>query len=96
MPTSHKTDIEHRLNQVFSPSFLNVTNESEKHRGHVNGPQGSERAETHFAVRMVSDQFNGLSRLDTHRLVFDVLADLMPKPIHALRLKLLGTDEDRF
>ena len=95
MPTTQQSHIEHRLRKAFSPTFLKIMNESEKHRGHVNGPQQEGLAETHFAIKMVSTQFNDLSRLARHRLVHNVLVDLMPHPIHALRLQLLGSDENR-
>ncbi|RZI46153.1 BolA family protein [Candidatus Finniella inopinata] len=88
-----QTDMELRLQKAFTPTFLKIENESEKHRGHVNGPQGVGVAETHFAIKMTSERFKGLPRLDRYRLVFGVLADLMPDPIHALRLELMDTGE---
>lgn len=91
---STQMDIEHRLAKAFQPSFLKVINESEKHRGHSNGPQGSDLTETHFTIKMISSWFNTLPRLDRHRLVYAVLAELMPYPIHALRLELVSNDED--
>lgn len=89
----YQKEIETRLKEKFDPSFLQVMNESEKHRGHANGPKGEDLAETHFFVKMMSSFFKNLSRLERHRQVYQILADLMPTPIHALRLELLSADE---
>ena len=91
---SYQIDIERRLNEAFKPSFLKIINESEKHRGHIDGPQGVGMAETHFSIKMICDKFQGLSRLERHRAVYEVLANLVPKPIHALRLELLSPIRD--
>jgi BolA protein len=91
----YETEIKSRLQNKFEPTVLEVVNESEKHRGHVNGPKGEEAAETHFYVKICSSQFKGLSRLERHRQVYQVLDDLLPTPIHALRLKLLSLDESQ-
>ena len=91
----YETEIKFRLQNKFEPTNLEVINESEKHRGHINGPKGEEAAETHFYIKMYSHQFGGLSRLERHRQVYKVLDDLLPIPIHALRLELLNLDEKR-
>jgi len=41
----------------------------------------------HFRAEVVSDRFSGLSRIDQHRLVYDVFGDEIGGPIHALSLK---------
>ena len=41
----------------------------------------------HFRAEVVSDRFEGLSRLEQHRLVYDVFGDEIGGPIHALSLK---------
>jgi stress-induced morphogen len=41
----------------------------------------------HFRAEVVSDRFAGLSRLDQHRLVYDVFGDEIGGRIHALSLK---------
>jgi stress-induced morphogen len=46
----------------------------------------------HFQVVVTSPRFNGLSLLDQHRLVNEVLADpLRDGTIHELRIKTRGT-----
>jgi stress-induced morphogen len=41
----------------------------------------------HFRAEVVSDHFAGLSRLDQHRLVYDVFGSEVGGPIHALSIK---------
>jgi len=41
----------------------------------------------HFRAEIVSDRFDGLSRIEQHRLVYDVFGHEVGGPIHALSLK---------
>jgi stress-induced morphogen len=41
----------------------------------------------HFRAEVVSDRFDGLSRIDQHKLVYDVFGDEVGGAIHALSLK---------
>ena len=41
----------------------------------------------HFRAEIVSERFGGLSRIDQHKLVYDVFGDEVGGPIHALSLK---------
>jgi stress-induced morphogen len=41
----------------------------------------------HFRATVVSDRFAGLSRIQQHRLVYDVFGADIGGPIHALSLK---------
>ena len=46
----------------------------------------------HFQVEVTTPRFNGLSRLDQHRLVYDALAaPLGDGTIHELRIRTRGT-----
>jgi stress-induced morphogen len=40
----------------------------------------------HFRATVVSEAFTGLSRIQQHRLVYDVFGDEIGGPIHALSL----------
>ena len=80
------SDIIHdRLQQVFSPSELEVVDDSERHRGHAGYRDGGQ---THFNVRIRAGAFDGQSRIARHRAVHDALgADLVGR-IHALSLDI--------
>jgi stress-induced morphogen len=47
----------------------------------------------HFRAEIVSDRFQGLSRIDQHRLVYDVFGDEIGGRIHALSLKTSAPKE---
>lgn len=82
--------ISRKLHDGLTPQSVEVRDESAKHAGHAGArPEG----ETHFDVRVVSDAFEGLSRLDRQRRVNAILADELAGPVHALSLKLLAPSE---
>lgn len=80
-----KNLIETKL-QSLQPQFLEVTNESHKHKV----PKGSE---SHFRVTIVSDEFNGKMLLARHRMVNNILADELAHSIHALVLHTMTSEE---
>jgi stress-induced morphogen len=41
----------------------------------------------HFRAEVVSDRFDGLSRIEQHQLVYGVFGDEVGGPIHALSIK---------
>ena len=41
----------------------------------------------HFRAEIVSEHFEGLSRIQQHKLVYDVFGDEVGGPIHALSMK---------
>jgi acid stress-induced BolA-like protein IbaG/YrbA len=47
----------------------------------------------HFEAVIVADAFRGRSRVQQHRLVYEVLGDRMREEIHALALKTLAPEE---
>ncbi|OOF24866.1 BolA family transcriptional regulator [Salinivibrio proteolyticus] len=74
-----QTQITEKLEQAFSPSFLDVRNESFMH----NVPEGSE---SHFKVVVVSDAFDGQRLIQRHRAVNATLSDELAHHIHALAI----------
>jgi BolA protein len=74
-------DVERLLRERLAPAQLEVIDDSARHAGHAGAAQGS-----HFTVRLQSERFVGLSRLQRHRLVYDALAELMTRGIHALAI----------
>ena len=41
----------------------------------------------HFRAQVVSDRFEGLSRIQQHRMIYDVFGAEIGGPIHALSIK---------
>jgi BolA protein len=83
-------EIAKRLEKALAPTHLQVTNDSERHRGHA-GHDGS--GESHFTVEVESPLFAGLSRLDRQRAVNAALGDLMRERIHALAIRARAPGE---
>jgi BolA protein len=71
------------------PLELQIEDESDRHVGHPGAREGG----GHYRLRLVSRDFQGLTRLQRHRLVYDCLDNLMPREIHALALILLSPEE---
>ena len=71
--------IEEKLLSAFSPLYLDVINESNKH----NVPPGSE---SHFKVTIVSKDFEDERLIKRHRAVNSVLSEELAEKIHALAL----------
>lgn len=69
--------IEQKLTEQLIPVMLSVENESHMHSVPPN-------SETHFKVVIVSDVFEGLSRVKRQQLVYKVLSEEIAGPIHAL------------
>ena len=80
-----KSIIEQKLEQTFSPEFLEVINESFMH----NVPEGSE---SHFKVTVVSKEFIEKRLIARHRLINQTLAEEL-NTIHALAIHTLTPDE---
>jgi stress-induced morphogen len=41
----------------------------------------------HFRAEVVSDRFEGLNRIQQHKLIYDVFGEEVGGPIHALSIK---------
>jgi BolA protein len=80
-----KARIEAILDSSFQPAHLEVIDHSHHHIGHPGASEGG-----HFEVVIVSDAFDGLSRIQAQRLVHTALADLLQSSIHALAVRTLS------
>jgi BolA protein len=82
--------IETKLQAALAPLVLEVRDDSERHRSHGGWREGGE---THFHVTLVSQAFEGLGRVERHRLVNRLLAEELAGRVHALSLSLLTPKE---
>lgn len=73
-----------KLTEAFDPEKLEVLNDSHRHAGHAGSPG---TGESHFRVEIVSKKFSGLSRVESHRLINEALAQELAGPVHALTIK---------
>lgn len=82
--------IEKKLKIAFDPEVIELTDDSEKHRGHGGWREGGE---THFHLRMVSARFAGQGRVQRQRAVNRVLAEELANTVHALAMELRAPGE---
>jgi len=76
------------LEAAFAPLALEVVDDSAAHAGHPGAREGR-----HFGVRITATAFAGQSRVARHRLVYDALASLIPRGIHALAIEARAPGE---
>lgn len=73
------------LNKCMNISSLKIVNESFMHNVPVD-------AESHFKIIIVSNDFNNLSNIQRHKLVYKHLDTIMDN-IHALSIQSFNEDE---
>ena len=78
-----------KLTAKFTPDFLEVIDDSERHHGHAGWREGGE---THFRVRITTRHFAGLSRIAQHRAVMETLDDEIKGGVHALAIEVVSAD----
>ena len=76
--------IEKTLDECFQPSFLEVFDESELHRGHVGFKEGTQ---THFKIVIRAKVFEKMSRVSRERAIHKALGSSTLQEIHALSIK---------
>ncbi|EGF33617.1 Cell division protein BolA [Oxalobacteraceae bacterium IMCC9480] len=77
------------LNATFAPTACVLEDESAAHAGHAGAATGG----SHFRLHLVSARFEGESRVNRHRLVYDCLRNMMQAEIHALALSTAAPSE---
>ena len=80
-------EIRARLEAAFTPTALEIINESHRHAGHA-GDDGS--GESHFRLRIAAPAFAEMSRVERHRAVHAALGPEITGRIHALALEIIG------
>lgn len=73
-----------KINSSISVTSLDIEDDSARHAGHAGWKQGGE---THFNIRITSPDFKGLSKVQIHRLIYDILKEEMDGKIHALSIR---------
>jgi BolA protein len=85
-----REEMQEKLVAAFAPVALEIAHKSAAHAGHSGSrPEG----ETHFEVTIVAPSFTGQSRLERHRAVHSVLAELLATRVHSLRVFAFAPEE---
>ncbi|MFM2423338.1 MAG: hypothetical protein RL291_1868 [Pseudomonadota bacterium] len=87
---SVEQQIRERLMVGLEPIRLDIVNESHLHAGHRDAPG---TGESHYRVLVVSPKFAGVSRVGRHRMVNEMVADLLKGRVHAFALKTYAPGE---
>lgn len=74
-----------RLTEAFSPSLLEIIDDSEKHRGHAGYQEGGE---SHWQIVIASPAFESMNRLARHRAIHAALGKDIIGRIHALAIDI--------
>ena len=77
-----KTLLTERLTEALSPTLFNLIDESHLHIGH----EGAKNGGKHFAVEIESPAFKDLSSVGKQKLIYKAIGDLIPLPLHAIRI----------
>lgn len=76
--------------QALEPSRIEVTDDSAAHAGHAGARDHAGRTGatdgTHFELTIVSNAFAGKSLVARHRMIYELLGELMRTRIHALKI----------
>ena len=74
----------------LQPSLLEVSDDSAAHAGHAGAQAHAERTGaidgTHFELTIVSSAFAGKPLVARHRMIYELLGELMSQRIHALKI----------
>ncbi len=66
---------------VLEPTSLEIQDDSALHAGHAGNTGGG-----HFSIKIISSQFSQKSSIMRHRLIYQLLTDLIPQQIHAISI----------
>ena len=70
------------LESAFVPQELQIRDDSHLHAGHP----GARDGKGHYTVRIVATAFQGKRQIECHKMIYDVLGDMMRTDIHALSM----------
>lgn len=90
---SVRQQIETRL-QALQPTLLTIVDDSASHAGHAGalshaartGNQAVAHEGTHFEITIVASAFAGKPLVARHRMIYELLDELMKTRIHALKI----------
>lgn len=84
MSESVAAEMEALLTEAFSPTRLEIINDSAQHSGHA-GDDGS--GESHFTIVIEAPAFADMNRLARQRAVIAALGDIVGQRVHAVAIR---------
>ena len=86
-----QSKIEKKLRTYFNVHILNIIDESHKHVNHKKDTNGG-----HFKLLIVSDEFENISLIKRHQLIYGALSNMIKIEIHAISIKAMTIKESHF
>ena len=80
--------IENLISKKISMIDFQIIDESHKHVNHKKDTSGG-----HFKLFIVSDDFENMTLINRHKLIYNCLDSMMKKDIHAISMKLVTNQE---
>ena len=87
-----KKIIEEKIIKEFSPTFLEIINNSHLHSKHFQSEISEIEGQTHFMIRISSQSFKNLSKVECHRRINKVLKEEFKNGLHALEIKIINSN----
>lgn len=78
------------LSTKFTPEYLQIIDDTDKHKTHLNTPYDKE---THFSVFIVSPIFQSMNRIERHRAIMNLFEENLKDRLHALSIKAFTPSE---
>lgn len=75
------------LTERFTPTQLEIRDQSSQHAGHGNTPP--EAQHTHLNIIIQAESLSGKSRVEQHREVMSVVKEEFDKGLHALQIQVV-------
>lgn len=77
-----------RLTEKLLPLQLEISDDSHLHAGHAGARGGG-----HYSVHIVAQAFADKTLIERHRMIYDLLQDMMHTEIHALSIQARSPHE---
>lgn len=81
--------IEEQLKDILENAFdckeLIIENQSHLHAGHAGSPNSGQ---SHFAIKINSNAFTNCTRVQSHRMINQSVAELFNQGLHALSITI--------
>ena len=76
------------IQKKLKVKYIDINDLTSKHKTHKNYDGGG-----HYTLIVVSDDFKNISLLERHKIIYNILNDMLKKEIHALSITAKTIDE---
>tara|TARA_B100000029_G_scaffold364506_1_gene357698 strand:+ start:387 stop:668 length:282 start_codon:yes stop_codon:yes gene_type:complete len=76
------------IQSKINVEYIDINDFTSKHKKHKHYDQGG-----HYTLIVVSNDFKNISLLERHKIIYNILNDMLKKEIHALSITAKTIDE---